>query len=78
MNINKRLIEREKNEDTFKMAKAIIATLVLVELVICNHTKYCWKYNTLEGPVQLSKNKEVNLSIERNRKVERMTTLSLS
>jgi hypothetical protein len=41
MDINKRLIEREKNEDTFKMAKAIIATLVLVELVICNHTKYC-------------------------------------
>jgi hypothetical protein len=41
MNINKRLIGREKNEDTFKMAKAIIATLVLVEFVICNHTKYC-------------------------------------
>ena len=58
MNINKRLIGREKNEGTFKMAKAIIATLVLVEFVICNHTKYCLKNNTLEGPppFKLSKN----------------------
>ena len=38
----------------------IIATLVLVEFVVCNQNKYCWKFNTLEGPGKLSKNYAVN------------------